>query len=164
MRIMIIGAAATGKSTFGEKLSKKLSIHLVHIDEIVNNAGRDKIAGELIRKEADKPNWIIDGNSFTRDRNYRIEKADYIFLFTANRFKSLAAHIGRWFKERKIEKITHGRSKGLHLGFILSFTLWRWPKREKEILEYAQSLNKKVIFIKNHKEADLHITQLTRWN
>jgi len=160
MRIMIIGAAATGKSTFGAKLSEKLSIPLIHIDTIVNSVGRDKIAEELIRKEADKLNWIIDGNSFTRDRSYRLEKADCIFIFTANRFKSLADHIKRWHKEKKeIEKVAHGRSEGLHLGFILAFTLWRWPRRQKEIIQHAKALNKKIIFIKNHKEADFCLTQ-----
>ena len=90
MRIMVIGAKSAGKSTFSDKLGRKLSIPVVHIDAIVNSIGREKNreAESLIRKEADKPNWILDGNAFTRDQKYRLGKADYIIFFKTSPLKS----------------------------------------------------------------------------
>lgn len=159
MRIMVIGAKSAGKSTFSDKLSKKLAIPVVHIDAVVNKVGRDnKMGEELIRQEADKPDWIIDGNSFTRDRSYRLEKTDYVIIFTINRFKSFFAHCQRWFEEKMgIKKDRFGRSDGLHLWFAMDFAFRRWPKREKEIIAHARSLNKKIFFIRNFKEADSFI-------
>jgi adenylate kinase family enzyme len=157
MKIMVIGAKSAGKSTFSNKLSKKLNIPVSHIDEIVNNVGRDnnKVAEDLIKSKADELDWILDGNSFTRDRSYRLMKADYIILFKINPFKSFFSHMWRWYEEKKNQdKERFGRSKGLHLGFAFNFAFRRWPKREKEIIADIKNLKKDFIVIKNFKEAD----------
>lgn len=163
MKIMVIGAKSAGKSTFSNKLSKKLNIPVVHIDEIVNNVGRDnnKEAEDLIHREADNPNWILDGNSFTRDRSYRIEKADYIILFRISPFKSFFSHILRWLEEKiSKDKQRFGRSEGLHLGFAYDFAFNRWPKREKEILADVKTFNKHLTIIKNFNEANAFIEKV----
>jgi adenylate kinase family enzyme len=162
MRIMVVGAKSAGKSTFSNKLSKKLGIPIVHIDAMVNAVGRNnnKEAEELIKREADKPDWILDGNSFTRDRSYRIQKADYIILFKISPFKSFFAHIYRWFEEKRGKDTERfGRSEGLHLGFAFNFAFRRWPKREKEIVADVKAFNKKLIVIRNFKEADALVEQ-----
>ncbi len=157
MRIMVIGAKSAGKSTFATKLGDKLKLPVIHIDALVNTIGRDnnKEAEDVIRREADKSAWILDGNSFTRDRTYRLEKADFVILFKTNPFKSFFSHIWRWFEEkRKGNTERFGRSEGLHLGFAFNFAFRRWPKREKEILADVKALNKKMMVVRNFKEAD----------
>ena len=83
MRAMIFGETASGKSTFAEGLGQATDLPVEHLDEISDEIGRNnrEEIGEYIRNLADKEEWIIEGNAFTKDATHRLDRATKIFVF-----------------------------------------------------------------------------------
>ena len=83
-RALIIGNAGSGKTTFAKKLAEKTGMPLVHLDTLYwtgnwEHVGRDEFDA-LLKKELEKPSWIIDGN-FNRTLSYRLQYCDTVFYF-----------------------------------------------------------------------------------
>lgn len=81
-RILIIGNAGAGKSTFAKALSKKLGLPLVHLDQLYWCGEWETVSREafdnLLQQELEKPQWIIDGN-FNRTIPHRLQYCDTVF-------------------------------------------------------------------------------------
>lgn len=83
-RILIIGNAGAGKSTFAAALAEKLRIPLIHLDRIFwrgnwEHISREEFDGKLQQVLA-TPQWIIDGN-FNRTLPHRLAYCDTVFFF-----------------------------------------------------------------------------------
>lgn len=83
-RILIIGNAGSGKSTFAKKLAQKLELPIVHLDRLYwkgnwEHLERDEF-DKALQLELDKPQWIIDGN-FNRTFPHRLKYCDAVFFF-----------------------------------------------------------------------------------
>ena len=83
-RILIIGNAGSGKTTFAKRLAKQLHIPLVHLDRLFwrgawDHLSRDKFDA-VLQAELVKPTWIIDGN-FNRTIPHRLQYCDTVFFF-----------------------------------------------------------------------------------
>ena len=83
-RILIIGNAGSGKSTFSKKLAQKLDLPIVHLDRLYwtgnwEHLERDEF-DKVLQIELDKPQWIIDGN-FNRTFPHRLQYCDTVFFF-----------------------------------------------------------------------------------
>ena len=83
-KILIIGNAGAGKTTFARELSKKTEIPLTHLDKLFwcgewEHRSREDfdalLLDVLLRDE-----WIIDGN-FNRTLPKRLEYCDTVFYF-----------------------------------------------------------------------------------
>lgn len=83
-RILIIGNAGSGKTTFAKKLAGKTDLPLVHLDSLYWTGNWEHVEREtfdaLLEKELKKPNWIIDGN-FNRTLPLRLQYCDTVFYF-----------------------------------------------------------------------------------
>lgn len=83
-RILIIGNAGSGKTTFAKQLSQKLGLPLIHLDRLFWNGNWEHISREefdaLLQAELEKPQWIIDGN-FNRTLPHRLRYCDQVFFF-----------------------------------------------------------------------------------
>lgn len=83
-RILIIGNAGSGKSTFARQLAQKLDLPLVHLDQIYWQGNWEHLSREefdvLLQAELEKPQWIIDGN-FNRTIPHRLQYCDTVFFF-----------------------------------------------------------------------------------
>ncbi len=81
-RILIIGNAGAGKSTFAKALAQKLGLPLVHLDQLYWTGNWENISREefdaLLQKELENPRWIIDGN-FNRTIPHRMQYCDTVF-------------------------------------------------------------------------------------
>lgn len=83
-KIIVIGCPGSGKTTFSEKLSKKIGIRLFYLDAIWHRPDRTHISreefdmrmGEILALDS----WIIDGN-YSRTLERRIDTCDTVFLF-----------------------------------------------------------------------------------
>ncbi|MFA6365369.1 MAG: hypothetical protein WCW78_03135 [Candidatus Paceibacterota bacterium] len=109
-RILIVGDAGRGKSTFAERLSKKTGIPCCSTDDfywkVKFTEPRDQQESvEQIKKIYEKDEWIVDGST-RRLIQGGLEKADVIYHLT---FPSILPQYyfltTRYFK-RKNEKIT----------------------------------------------------------
>lgn len=83
-RILVIGNAGSGKSTFSKALAKKLGLPLVHLDKLYwrgdwEHLSRDEFDA-VLQTELEKPRWIIDGN-FNRTISHRLTYCDTVFFF-----------------------------------------------------------------------------------
>ncbi len=83
-RILIIGNAGSGKTTFAKKLAEKTGLPLVHLDTLYWNGNWEHITrdafDDVLQKELEKPAWIMDGN-FNRTLPHRLQYCDTIFYF-----------------------------------------------------------------------------------
>ena len=83
-RILIIGNAGSGKSTFAKALARKTGLPLVHLDQLYWNGHWEHVSRDtfdaLLQAELVKPQWIIDGN-FNRTLPHRLQYCDHVFFF-----------------------------------------------------------------------------------
>ena len=83
-RVLVIGNAGSGKTTFSRQLAEKTGIPLVHLDKIYWRGEWEHLTKEefvaSIEQELSKESWIIDGN-FNRTIPYRLKFCDTVFFF-----------------------------------------------------------------------------------
>ena len=81
-RILIIGNAGAGKTTFSKKLAARLGLPLIHLDRLFWRGQWEHLSREefddALQAELEKPQWIIDGN-FSRTLPHRLRYADTVF-------------------------------------------------------------------------------------
>ncbi len=83
-RILIIGNAGSGKTTFAKALAEKTQLPLIHLDKLFwcgewEHLSRDEF-DSVLQDELEKPEWIIDGN-FGRTIPHRLKYCDTVFYF-----------------------------------------------------------------------------------
>lgn len=83
-RILIIGNAGSGKSTFAKKLAAQTGLPLVHLDKLYWRGNWEHLSrpefDALLQAELEKPSWIMDGN-FNRTIPKRLQYCDHVFFF-----------------------------------------------------------------------------------
>lgn len=83
-RILIIGNAGSGKSTFAKALAQKNGLPLVHLDKLYWRGDWAHLSraefDTLLQTELEKPRWIMDGN-FNRTIPHRLRYCDHVFFF-----------------------------------------------------------------------------------
>lgn len=165
MKIVVMGFAASGKTTFSERLSKRFGIKIMHLDTynfLDDWVERDrdefrKIVEEFI--EAD--DYIIEGN-YTHFAPKRFEEADIIFYFNFNRFKCLYGQLKRHIKYRgkiREEYITNCPEKT-----DFEFIKWilykgRTKKRKKANIELVKK-GKEFYIFKNRKQVNKYLASI----
>ena len=99
-RVLIIGNAGSGKSTFAKKLAQKTALPLVHLDRLYWHGEWEHISreafDEALQAELINPQWIIDGN-FNRTLPHRLSYCDTVFFFDLPTLTCLAGITQRVF-------------------------------------------------------------------
>jgi len=156
---MIIGSPGSGKSTFSRKLSEALNLPLYHLDLYFWKPGWVQTPVDewtkFIEQLVIQDKWIIDGY-YGRTLDTRMQAADVIILFDLSPWITTYRVI-----KRRIQY--HGKSRPdlnvdcpESLDWELVKYSWNFRKnRIPGINERIQkhSKNKKIIIIKNSKEA-----------
>lgn len=83
-KILLIGNAGAGKTTFAKQLAEKLNLPLVHLDKLYWCGNWEHLSRSefdtILQSELEKPRWIIDGN-FNRTIPHRLRYCDTVFYF-----------------------------------------------------------------------------------
>lgn len=158
MRIMIFGNPASGKSTFANKLSEELNIPVIHLDINMDKIGRKnrEEIKQFIKEQSSKESWIIEGNSFTKDKHgIRIKRADHIFIFNTNRFITFFNLMKRHIRiTYKMEERKGSENPALNLKYFIPYIFFKFPKRRNAQTKIAEALEKNITFISNYNEID----------
>lgn len=106
-KILIIGNAGGGKTTFAKQLAEKTGLPLVHLDRLYWHGNWEHVSREefdgLLQAELEKPRWIIDGN-FNRTIEHRLQYCDTVFFFDLPTVTCL------WGITKRVLK-NHGKSR-----------------------------------------------------
>jgi len=110
-RIMIVGCIGSGKTTFSKKLSKKIGVEIIHLDDFFFDK-KNKIKGkkeweEVVTALSQKENWIMDGN-YPGTFDIRLKRVDTIFFLNISRLQCIYNVF-----TRGIKKYFHGASNEL---------------------------------------------------
>lgn len=168
LRVLIIGNAGAGKSTFAKKLAQKLALPLVHLDRLFWNGNWEHVTREefdhLLQVELEKEQWIIDGN-FNRTIAHRLKYCDTVFYFDLPTLTCLQGITKRVFTN-------YGKTRSDMGGNCPEyFDKQKWElfcnvvgfnkahrKAYYDLLSAAPHVN--VIIIKSRKQADRFLQQL----
>jgi adenylate kinase family enzyme len=165
MKIVIIGDAATGKSTFAARLGSILNLSVIHLDELMFEIGKKdkKAITEGIKSEVDKKSWIIEGNAFTKDPDYRIKNADKIYVFDFHRVRSFFNHLKRSTRIKLgLEKPKGGNTGYLNLKYYVPYIFTKFPKRKYSAVELARAHGKKIIVFRSRKEVNKYLVEMEK--
>ena len=167
-RILIIGNAGSGKTTFAKKLSEKMGISLVHLDRLFWTGNWEHKTREefdlLLQEKLEKPRWIIDGN-FNRTLAHRLQYCDTVFYFDVPTVSCL------WGITKRIIK-NYGKTRDDMSGNCPEyFDRQKWALYKNVLLfkkahheTYIKMLNSakdvRVITFKNRHQAKLYLKKM----
>lgn len=130
-RVIVIGCAGSGKSTFSRRLGEVTGLKVHHLDayywspgwEAADPESFDRIVTDLTAAD----NWIIDGN-YSRTLDMRLKRSDTVILFDFPRYLCLYRVV-----KRRLQY--HGRSRadmgeGCKEKIDLAFLKWIWHFRK----------------------------------
>lgn len=164
-RILIIGSAGSGKSTFSKKLGELTNIPVIHLDKeywLPNWQTPDK---EGWRKRIEEltlvDSWIMDGN-YGSTLDLRLKRADLVIFLDYNRFVCVRGVIKRSLNKKEHKRID--LAEGCTEKFDLDFIKWVWsfPKeyRPQIIKSLDEHPNVEKIIFKNRKESKKYLERL----
>ncbi len=157
MKISVMGYAGSGKTYLSNYLSNKLSLPLLHLDEIKFNKKWEPYDNEIVMPQVndflENESWIIDGNYTYLCYEERVESSDVIILLLLPWWTCFISAI-----KRKKEREADGYINEINPWFIW-FLLYGGRKRK--IRQRYKSIIKehkdKVIVLRSRKEINEYI-------
>ncbi len=162
-KVLVLGCAGSGKSTFSSRLGQVTGLPVIHLDSLYWKSGWiassedewDQTIDELIKLDS----FIMDGN-YSRTLNKRLIDADTVYFFDFPRLLCIYRVI-----KRRI--IYHGRTRkdmadGCKEKIDLEFLRWIWnfkKRNRSQILEILDQVkdHKKLYIFKRPREIKKYI-------
>lgn len=167
-RVLIIGNNASGKTTMARILAEKLNLPLVHLDMLYWRDNWKHATDEefdvLLKKELEKPEWIIDGN-IKRTLPTRLNYCDTVIYLdfpswfcVLNAIKRLIQNYGK----SRSDVGGYCKEKFDLNAFQFIHSIWYFNrKNRKDFYDYLkQSKEIKVIVLKNRKEVKQFLNEI----
>ena len=170
-KVLVLGCAGSGKSTFSELLGQSKGLPVVHLDSLYWKPGwiasTEEEWDQVIEKLIHKEEYILDGN-YSRTLEVRLRESDTVFYFDYPRYLCLYRVI-----KRRI--LNHGRTRpdmaeNCKEKIDYEFISWVWnfnktnrPKIIKK-LEEVKEIKQVYIFrkpreLKNYIKTILKVNQ-----
>ncbi len=166
-KILVIGSAGSGKSTFSKSLGEITNIPVIHLDKEywLPNWTRPDI--EMWKKRVETltmgKSWIIDGN-YGSTLDLRLKRADLVIFLDYKRFVCIKGVIKRSLNKKEHKRID--QASGCTEKFDLDFIKWVWkfPKeyRPEIIKTLDEHPNVEKIIFKNRKESKKFLESLKK--
>lgn len=160
-RIIVIGCPGAGKTTFAEKLCKRLALPLYYLDAIWHRPDRTHISreeyssrlSEILTQDA----WIIDGN-YSRTMEERMAACDTVFFLDLPSDVCLEGAIARLGTERYDMPWIDTKLDSTFERSIREFSEKNRPQIYELIEKYRNK--KTVVIFKTREETDEFIEKL----
>jgi adenylate kinase family enzyme len=161
-RIVIVGNAGTGKSTFADRLGSKLNLPVIHLDAICWQPGWKRLPHDEFRARIAEAisgdAWITDGNFAELTFDLRLPRADALIWVEQPRFICFWRVIRRALRNhfRADENLAPGCRERFdsrffdRLRFILKFDRVNRPKIEK--LRQIHGFNVPLVTLRGNRE------------
>lgn len=154
-KVIIIGSAGAGKSTFARKLRDKTNLPLYYLDMIWHKPDRTNISENefdaILNNIVTKDRWIIDGN-YQRTLEMRLKKCDTVFLLDFPTEVCLSGAESRIGKKREDLPWTETEFDSEFRQFIIDFSENQLPEIYRLLEKYRK--NKNIVIFHSRKEAD----------
>ena len=167
-KILIVGSAGSGKTTFAKELSSIINLPVIHLDKEYWKPNWEKPDHDEWVNKLDillnKDKWIIDGN-YRSTLKHRLEKADMIIFLDYSRKVCINGVLSRIDKYEG--KVRDDLSEGCIETFDPEFLKWVWDFPEKyrpEIIETLKNTDKLVVILKNRQQAKKYLSNLKNIN
>jgi adenylate kinase family enzyme len=158
-RILVLGSAGAGKSTFARQLGERLGLETIHLDSHYwqpNWTGTPPEEWERRVKElAQRPAWVMDGN-YRSSLPLRLPYADTVIFLDRSRARCLLRCFGRLLKHRGRNRpeLPLGCNEKIDREFFQ--WIWNYPRDVRPgIIETLGTLtDKEVVILRMDREID----------
>lgn len=160
-KVLILGCAGSGKSTFARKLKNIINVPVYHLDMIWHKPDKTTVTFEEFDNKLyeilKKDEWIIDGN-YQRTIEIRLKECDSIFLLDYPLevcFEGAASRIGK--KREDLPFLEEEMDEGLK-NHIINFSKNKLPNLYRLVEKYSKE--KDVNIFKSRQEANEYLNKL----
>jgi adenylate kinase family enzyme len=158
-RIMIVGSAGSGKSTFARQLGEKLGLPVVHLDTLYWRPGwvepPQDVWREQVRGAVQADAWVMDGN-YSANMDLRFERADTAIFLDIPRRVCLYRVLKRAITHRG--KVRSDCAPGCPERFDWFFLKWVWSfptQRRPAMLERLANAPEAVRVVHLHNDREI---------
>lgn len=164
-RIIIMGAAGTGKTTLANRIAKDLALPLIHLDRefwLPNYQKPDPQEWmQRVNKLARADKWVMDGN-YLDTIEYRVKRAHAMIWLDLPQWLYVTRILYRTAYNYGKERYDLGEGLPQRFNKELIRNAFRYPRvrrpRMLELVERAQVSGVKVIVLSSKKELDLFLS------
>lgn len=155
--MIVIGSGGSGKSTFSRELGAITGLPVVHLDALFwkpnwTATPKDEWA-EVVRREIEKPEWIMDGN-FGGTREMRMRAADTIIMLDLPRWLCMYRVLKRWIAFRN--KTRPDMAEGCNEKIDWEFAMWVWNyqtrSRRRAFEQLDSQKDKNIVILRSRRE------------
>lgn len=167
-KILIIGSAGSGKTTFAIKLSEIINLPIIHLDKeywLPNWEKPDhnewvKKVDSLLNQEC----FIMDGN-YRSTMEQRLNRADMVIFLDYKRGTCVRSAFKRMIKNKKKQRFDLADGCIEKIDFSFLKWVWDFPKKYRpEIVEKLNKLKIPVVIFKSRKESEIFLNKLKNEN
>ncbi|OZG71758.1 adenylate kinase [Hahella sp. CCB-MM4] len=175
-RINVVGSSASGKTTFGRRLSEALGVEFIEMDAVYWGKNwtepSEKELLSKIGKAIEGDSWVLDGN-YTRTIPIKWAKVDTIIWLDYSFFRTFRQSVTRAVKRSITQEELWpgtGNRESISKSFFSkdSVVLWMMTNYGKNIAKYEGYMNSpeyqhvNFVRLKSPKEAETFIAGVCR--
>ncbi len=170
MRANVVGVSGSGKSTFSKKLSEKLSLPYIEMDQLFWGPDWYLPADEeffaRLEEQLYKDAWVLDGN-YSRTLTLKWQRADTViwidYSFTRTLYQSISRALRRAMTQQELWPDTDNRETFKKLFSKDSIVLWMLRNYKSSRVKYRTLMQDekyshiKFVHIKSPKKMNIYL-------
>ena len=164
-RILVIGCPGAGKTYFSKALAKKLSLPIIHMDNLYWHEDKTSISTEELKAKLqpylEKDEWIIDGN-YHKTLEMRLPYATDVFVLDLSRTECIQGILDRIDQPRDDIPWIEREDDATELIAWTADYGFRTKDEEMALLEKNKHLH--VHIIKSRQEMNEYLEKLVKQN